>query len=315
MNTTSNPQDTTAITPASREEKLDAARAVLDAGLASVSEDPEALARFLAFRARFHDYSLNNSILIWCQCPSARYCMGYRAWQKHGRQVRKGERGLTILAPIVRKAKEAAGSTQSESDERCVVGYRTTTVFDYAQTDAVRDDALVYFSPSPRLGAGDPDRLAEALAAVAEGIGYAVRYDETGYADGRCSFAKREITVAPSLSPADRAAVLCHEVCHALAHDPGDRGPAAREKEDQSLTTAQREIQAEGAAFMTLAALGLDTARASLPYLKGWSQSTGDGADDEALRREIAAIDRIAHDLLDRLEATQPGAQEATPEA
>ena len=89
--------------------------------------------------------------------------------------------------------------------------------------------------------------------------------------------------------------MLCHEVAHALAHDPADR--------EGGVTTAQREVQAEGAAFVALAALGLDTARASLPYIKGWAG--GDGSD-EAVRRELAAIDRIARTLLDRLDEHAP---------
>ena len=270
-----------------REEKLDSARAVLNAGFDRVGDDPEALARFLAFRAHFHDYSLNNAVLIWCQRPTARYCMGYRAWQAHGRQVRKGERGLTILAPVTRKREEG-------DDERAVVGYRTTTVFDYEQTDVVEDSALVYTPPAPRLNAADPGGLAQALVAAADGLGYAVRHTETGYADGRCSFAKRRITVQASLSPADRAAVLCHELAHALAHDPS----ASVQGDDPKATTAQRELQAEGAAFVALSALGLDTSRASLPYLQSWS-----GGDAEALRREMAAIDRISRELLARLDA------------
>ena len=68
---------------------------------------------------------------------------------------------------------------------------------------------------------------------------------------------------------------------------------------DTTTSRAQKELQAEGAAYVVLAALGLDTARASLPYLKGWS-----GGSDEALTGELAAIDRIARDLLDRIEAT-----------
>ena len=289
----------------SREEKLAAARAVLEAGLADVQDDPEALAAFLAFRARFHDYSLSNAVLIWCQRPSARHCMSYRAWQTHGRQVRKGERGLTILAPVTRKPTKDEIAAGADPSERSVVGYRAATVFDYAQTDAAKEGALTYVPPAPRLDASDPEGLAQALNSVAGAIGYTVRYDEAGYADGRCSFSRRQISVNPALSPADRAAVLCHELAHALAHDPKDR-----EKGDPGITTEQREIQAEGAAFVALAALGLDTARASLPYLKGWA-----GSDHEVLRRELAAIDRIARDLLGRVEASASEPEEASAEA
>ena len=139
----------------------------------------------------------------------------------------------------------------------------------------------------PRLNADDPQDLITRLEHVALGIGYRVSYCETGYADGLCQPTLKSISVQQRLSPADRASVLCHELAHALAH-----------ASDTTTSRAQKELQAEGAAFVVLAALGLDTARASLPYLKGWS-----GGSDETLTGELAAIDRIARDLLARIEA------------
>jgi len=271
----------------SREDRLAAAHAVLARGLAGVRSDPDALRAFLAFRGRFRDYSLNNTVLIWLQRPTARYCMGFRAWQRHGRQVRRGERGITVLAPIVRKATEADLTAGKDPKERAVVGYRTTTTFDYEQTEAVSPNALVYTPPLARLKGAAPDGLLDALLAVAKSLGYVVYYEtETGYADGWCRWKERVIAVRASLSGADRAAVLCHELAHALAH-----------VERADTTTAQRELQAEGAAYVALAALGLDTARASLPYLKGWA------GDDDALLAELSAIDRIAADLIRHVEA------------
>ncbi len=271
-----------------RETRLVAARAVLARGLSGVKDDPAAMAAFLAFRARFHDYSLNNAVLIWMQRPTARYCMGFRAWQAHGRRVRKGERGLTVFAPIVARRKDEASN-----DEDRVVGYRTATTFDYEQTEATRDDALVYVPPVPRLAAEAPSGLVARLEAVAAGIGFAVQYRaETGYADGFCSPRDRVIAVSSSLSGADRASVLTHELAHALAHAPASGGGAAE------TTRAQRELQAEAASFVALSALGLDTGRSSLPYLRSWA-----GGDDEALMRELSAIDRIARDLVARVEA------------
>lgn len=273
----------------SREDRLAAAHAVLSAGLSDVRDDPEAMASFLQFRSHFRDYSLNNSVLIWTQNPAARFVKGYRAWQAVGRQVRKGETGITILAPVLRRPTKAEIAAGADPGETSVVAFRTATVFDYAQTDAVADSALVYTPPSPRLDADDPEGLVARLERVALfGLGYSVAYADTGYADGFCQTVLKSITVQINLSPADRASVLCHELCHAVAHAG-----------DVTTTRAQKELQAEGAAYVVLAALGLDTARAALPYLKGWS-----GGSDEALTGELAAIDRIARGLLDRIEAT-----------
>ena len=278
----------------SREDRLAAAHAILASGLSDVRDDPEAMARFLLFRSKFHEYSIGNTVLVWMQNPSARFVKGYRAWQAVGRQVRKGETGITILAPVLRRPTKAEIAAGADPDTRTAVAFRTASVFDYAQTDTVTDEALVYTPPSPRLDAGDPAGLIARLEHVAMfSLGYRVVYGETGYADGSCSFALKTIAVNHMLSPADRAAVLTHEIAHALGHSPEVR------TEGTSPTTAQRELQAEGAAFLALHALGLDSSRASLPYLKGWA-----GGEDAALLAELAAIDRIASDLLALVEAT-----------
>ena len=83
--------------------RADQASARLAAGFDAVRDDPAALAGYLAFCAQFHGYSARNRLLVYLQDPNARFCKGYRDWLKHGRQVRRGERGLTVLAPLLRK--------------------------------------------------------------------------------------------------------------------------------------------------------------------------------------------------------------------
>ncbi len=288
------------------EEKLAEARAVLERGLAGVREDPEALAAYLRFRSHFRDYSVQNSLLIQLQRPEARYCMGYRAWQKHGRQVRKGERGLMVYAPILRRPTEEEIAAGADPERRVVAGFRVTHTFDYGQTDPVTDDALTYEAPTPRLHADGYDGLAYRLIAVARGIGYAVTEVDPGapglgYADGSCNLHRRTITLAAGLSSADRTAVLAHELAHALAHGRGgrvgDEAGSGKEERGERPDIVARELQAEGAAYAALYALGLDTSRASLPYLRDWA------GDDDRLLAELAAVDRIARDLLGRLDA------------
>lgn len=266
---------------AHRTQRSEQAKAILEGGLSSIAEDPEALARYLAFRSRFHEYSPTNTVLILMQRPSARYCMGYRSWQKHGRQVRKGETGLMVYAPILSKPTKDEIAAGDDPKARKVRGFRIATTFDYEQTDAVTDDALVYESPSARLGTSHAPDLAQRLRRLAGEWGYSVE-TATGYADGHCNFARHVIGVQPGLAVDDEAAVLAHELAHAAAHEPKKGTDAPR------LTRAERELQAEGAAFMALYQLGLDTSRASLPYLSSYAK------DDDALLVQFAEIERIA---------------------
>ena len=272
-----------------RERRLADARAVLAAGLADVRDDPEALKHYFDFCSRFHDYSPRNRLLIFLQRPSARFCKGYKSWLAVGRQVRKGERGLAILAPILRRPTKEELAAGRDPDEKLLVGFRTAKVFDYAQTDAIADDALVYAPPVPRLESDGPDGLYDRLVRTAKGLGYSVGHVDLGYAAGRCHFGLRTITLSPALSGADRCSVLTHELAHAVAHAPGE----AKERPSKEA----REIQAEGAAYVALGALGLDTGCAALPYLKGWA-----GGDDDALQAEIGTAERIARELLDLID-------------
>ena len=267
-----------------RQRRADEASARLAAGFSGLRTDKAALAGYLAFCARFTGYSSRNCLLVYLQNPRARHCMGFKSWKTHGRQVRKGERGLTILAPLLRKPTADEIATGADPDRRVPYGFRAVVVFDYLQTDAVTDDALVYVPPMERLSEDGPEGLVARIETAIQKAGYTLCTQSTGYADGRCRFTDKVIEVRCGLSDADRASVLTHELAHAIAH-----GPDAKVRPSK----ASMELQAEGAAYVALSALGLDTARASLPYLRNWA----DG-DDAALSAELAAIDRIAGRLL-----------------
>lgn len=273
-----------------RETRLAAAHAVLARGLSGVRDDPKALAAYLSFRAHFRDYSPRNTLLIWMQRPTARYCMGFRSWTKHGRRVRKGERGLVVFAPVLRRPTPEEIVAGQYPDECVPLGYRTATTFDYEQTVATCDDALEYVPATPRLESDGPEGLLARLEAAVRLAGCTVHYTSLGYADGWYREADRVIAVRSSLSGADRASVLCHELAHAVGHS---QGAPTQEAVLSAQSRASKELQAEGAAYVALSALGLDTSRATLPYLKGWAAGC-----DNALATEFAAIDRIATRLL-----------------
>src|SRR5579875_1316106 len=105
-------------------------------GVGSVIKSPESWRDVLARQARFHTYSFGNQLLIAMQRPAAARVAGYRTWQKAGRQVRKGEKGIAILAPVtVKKARERDDGTTEEW--WALVGFRVEYVFDIAQTDPI----------------------------------------------------------------------------------------------------------------------------------------------------------------------------------
>jgi len=286
--------------------KADEARAILAAGVEHVTHDPDALARFLAFRAHFRAYSLRNALLIQQQRPGAVACMGFRAWLDHGRAVRKGERGLMIFAPIVRRRPEE-DATDAPGPERAVAAYRVAHVWDIDQTDVLpghEETALSYASPVPRLAGDDFAGLRDDLAAVAAALGYAVEdyAPRARAADGFCDYRARRIGVKHG--PANQQAeTLAHELAHALAH-----GAAA----GCALGHDAREIQAEGAAYLACYALGLDASAAALFYLKGYARGRTPEERTAALVAHLAEIDRIGWRLVELVEQARAGTLRAT---
>jgi antirestriction protein ArdC len=207
----------------------------------------------LSFRQNFqHGYSFRNLFLIFSQCPEARMIAGYRKWQSIGRQVRKGERSIAILAPMLRK-EEATGDSK-------LFGYRTVSVFDIGQTKGNEIPAM----PEARKILGDNKAIRDARTAfeeLADSIGLEVEYKAL---DGPCGvylpqYAK--ILIDKHLPVAHRLKTLVHELSHAmLNHGTSDQPRHVL------------ELEAESAAYIVCDSLGLDTSDYSFAYLAGWAE-------------------------------------------
>ena len=129
----------------------------------------ERLTVLLKTMARFHRYSMHNVCLIASQRPTATRVAGFHTWRGIGRFVRKGEKGIAILAPIVRHRRE-----DDDEESKVIVGFRTAYVFDVAQTDG---------APLPEVAeaAGDPGEHTIALKAAIHASGIALEYaDDIG---------------------------------------------------------------------------------------------------------------------------------------
>ena len=287
----------------SYQAKTEHARRTLQNGLDGVAADPDALADFLRFRALFHDYSLRNTLLIQQQRPGSRFCMGFKAWQHHGRKVKKGEAGLLIYAPVIRKLDgEDARAAVVEPGTRTLTGYRITYVWDIGQTEPIPGKDAVTVPPlGPVLTGETAAPLLADLEAVAAALGWTVHRlaPDATTADGYCAPASRTIGVRRA-APDQEAVTLAHELAHALAHVGDDR-------QRPGVPHAAREVQAEGAAFLACAALGLDTAPVSLPYLAAHVTET------HTAEAHLAEIDRIGWRLVALVEEHRHGPDPGPP--
>lgn len=222
----------------------------------------------LAVAARFHRYSLNNVMLIHCQMPEATRVAGYRAWQALGHQVRRGEHGIAILAPVLRRAPEESGPVEDREGDRAatrrqvLTGFKLTRVFDISQTDGppLADVA-------PELLSGDaPAALYEGLAAEVAAKGYTLVREDCSPANGTTNFATRTVTVRPDCSHAQAVKTLAHELGHVILHAEGQLAGF-----DALLCRGRKEVEAESVAYLVCASAGLSTGGYSFPYVARWA--------------------------------------------
>lgn len=236
-----------------------------------------ALSAFLKTMARFHRYSWGNQLLIHSQRPDATRVAGFRAWLALGRAVRRGEKGIAILAPLVRKNLVVDADEREDTDRR-IVGFRTAYVFDVSQTDG---DAL----PEIARPSGDPGeairRLEELVAARGIILEYVASVPGAPGALG-ASFGGR-LAVRQHLPPAEAFTTLLHEVAHELLH----RDPSVGR-----LSHGVRELEADAVAGVVAHALGMDALTATSDYIQLHQGSA------ELLGASLGRITRVASELL-----------------
>ncbi len=237
------------------------------------------LRQYLETMSRFRKYSWQNSLLIYSQMPTATHVGGFQFWLKMRRHVRKGEKGIAILAPMVGR-KRTADDVTADDEQMRIFGFRSCHVFDVSQTDG---------EPLPEFATvkGDPGDYTGKLIAFVASKGIGLEYsDSIAPAKGMCS--GREITLLPSLEPAETASTLVHELAHALMH--------FTERRSQTTKTV-RETEAEAVAFVVSSAIGLDVNTACSDYVALY------GGDKSVLMESLSIIQRTASEILQAIGA------------
>lgn len=263
----------------------------LRAGIEQLTSS-EQWTRWLDVQRRFHHYSWGNCLLISLQRPDATYVAGYRRWQQLKRQVRKGEKGIAILAPIVNRVPRSADrdddAVEGEDVLHVVRAFRTAFVFDVTQTDG---------EPLPqiaqRLLGEDPADAFYKLQAVAGALDFSVEVTPLGDSlNGDCHHGLRRIRVNADVSPKQGVKTLAHEIAHALLHGPSDVAA--------DMPRALKELEAESVAYVVCSDLGIDSGEYSFGYVAGWAG--GGDAASKAISASAQRIQQAAHGILDALE-------------
>jgi hypothetical protein len=285
-----------------RDRRVREAVELLDTGVEKVL-DGEQFKRYLAFSARFHSYSASNCLLIMLQRPNATRVAGYRKWRGLGRQVRRGEEGLKILAPIFRAVEDEEGGEK----RRVLCSFKVVNVFDVSQTDPVPGAEPLPEKPRPKALRGDSDAarvLGRALLALCESEGVPVLEDDAQLdtlspgANGVCLLREKRILLRSTLSSDGRAKTLAHELAHHLLH----RDAEATEADRPTL-----EAEAEGTAYAVLSYFGVDASGYSFAYVARWVESKG------VVRDALSNVQKTVRTIVGAVEDGAPR-KEGSPE-
>lgn len=257
---------------------------------------------FLKTMAKFHNYSFNNTMLIAMQRPDATLVTSYKNWQSMGRQVMKGEKGITIIAPApYKKMKEKEvldenqrpimgtdGKPKTEQVEVTVPHFKAVTVFDIAQTSG---EPIQTLAPELLTAAvQDFDSFMQAIQKISP---VPIRFDEIdGNANGYYHNADKEIVIKKGLSESQTLKTAIHETAHAKLHDREIMESLGVEKD--RLT---KEVEAESVAYCVCSSFGLDTSDYSFPYIAGWSSSR----EMKEMKASMDVIRKTAGEMIDRL--------------
>ena len=266
--------------------KIDETLEQLQTGIEELYQS-EKYKQYLDTMSKFHSYSVNNCLLIAMQKPDASLVAGYTAWRdKFHRQVLKGEKGITIIAPSpYRKTHEVAvkgtdgqpvldkdGNPVTEEREYVHQAFRIAKVFDVSQTDGEPLPALTTELKDPVEGFDDYLDVLKAMAPVP------VRFDhiESG-AKGYYSPVRQEIVIQRGMPEEQTLKTILHECAHAQLGHGG---------EDDHFDRHTKEVQAESVAYVCCKALGFDTSEYSFGYIAGWSS----GRDQKELKASLQII-------------------------
>jgi len=247
--------------------------------------------QYLAFCAKFHNYSHSNIMLILLQRPNATRVAGFNTWRNtFGRTVNKGEKGITILAPMPYKVEHEKSDGERTTETK--LRFQAVYVFDVSQTSGRELPR-----PIDELGASVAGYVGT-LNVLREISPFPVEIREIeGGAKGYCNFTNQTIYVRSGMSEAQTVKTLIHEIAHAGLHDR-----RSRDGQDKSAVDRRTaEVEAESIAFVVCNYLGIDSSDYTFGYIAGWSS----GKETPELTRSLATIQQHSQKIIEDIGRVQ----------
>ena len=245
-----------------QQEKIKEITERLEKGIEDLFES-ENYKNYLATMSKFTSYSLNNTLLIAMQKADATTVAGYTTWKSLGRQVKKGEKAIHILAPILYKKKDGNKGEEdneisargdkpfNEETEKILVGFKVVNVFDISSTEGETLPEITYRLDGSVKGYEDLMKAIEEFSLVP-----VVFQSVEGSANGYYDLTNKFIAIEKDMSQEMHIKTGIHELTHSILHD-------------RDIET--KEVQAESVAFTVCSYFGIDTSNYSFGYISGWS--------------------------------------------
>lgn len=264
-----------------QKERIQEISEELEEGVRNMFES-EQYKKWLSVCSCFHNYSLNNTILITMQRPDASLVCGYARWKEFGRTVKKGEHGIRILAPYKYRTEVEDSNGDKQKVEQ--IGFKPVYVFDVAQTEG---------KELPTIGVheltGSVKEYRRMFRALTEISPVPIRFEEIqGGAKGYYNDAEKCIAIKSGMSQLQTIKTLVHEVVHCHNHSKEAL------KERPNMDRKSMEVESESVAHIVLKAYNLDSEDYSIPYISSWSS----GKDTKELKACMESIRSTADEMI-----------------
>ena len=297
-------------------EKLKEITDRLEQGITELFES-ERYREYLRVMSKFHNYSINNTLLIAMQKPDASLVAGFSAWKNNfGRNVMKGQKGIKIIAPSPYKIKQEMqkidphtqkpvigkdGKPVTEEKEVTIPAYKVVSVFDVSQTEGkeLPDIAVDELT-------GDVDRYKDFFAALEKTSPVPIAFENIeGGSHGYYHLEDKRIAINEGMSELQTLKTAIHEIAHAKLHDIDLNAP--KDEQQPHVDRRTREVEAESVAYTVCQHYGLDTSDYSFGYVAGWSS----GRELSELKSSLETIRSAAAEIINSIDANFAELQKA----